>query len=85
MINLNHSKEDGILMITIPYEKGFSIEVNNEEVEYFEVADAFIGVNVKKGENEIKITYEQQGLKLGILISVISTIICFGYVLKERR
>ena len=79
------SKEDGILMITIPYEKGFNIEVNNKKVDYFEVAEAFIGVNIEKGENNIKITYEQPGLKLGILISAISTIICFVYVFKERR
>ena len=80
-----NAKEDGILMIAIPYEKGFNIELNNEKVEYFEVADTFIGINIEKGENNIKITYEQPGLKLGILISAISTIICFGYVFKERR
>lgn len=80
-----NSKEDGILMITIPYEKGLNIEVNNKKVDYFEIADAFIGINIEKGENNIKITYEQLGLKLGILISTISTIICFGYVFKERR
>ena len=79
------SKEGGILMLTIPYEKGFNIEVDNNKVEYFEVANTFIGINVGKGEHDIKITYKQPELEIGILMSSISLLISIGYVLKERR
>ena len=76
-----NSKENGILMITIPYEKGFNIEVDSKKVEYFEVADTFIGINIEKGEHDIRITYKQPGLKTGILISLLSIISCIIYTL----
>lgn len=79
------SKEGGILMLTIPYEKGFNIEVDNNKVKYFEVANTFIGINVGKGEHDIKITYKQPKLEIGILMSSISLLISIGYVLNERR
>ena len=78
------SKEDGILMITLPYEKGFNVEVDNKKVDYFEVADAFIGINITSGNHEIRITYKQPGLKLGASVSVVSLLICFIYLKKVK-
>ena len=80
-----NSKEDGILMITIPYEKGFNIEVNNKKVKYFEVADTFIGINIEKGENDIKITYKQPGVKIGILVSMLSATLCVIYTIIDEK
>ena len=79
------SKEDGILMITIPYEKGFNIEIDNNKVEYYEVADAFIGIDVEKGEHDIRIIYKQPGLKIGILVTMLSATLCVIYTIIDER
>lgn len=66
------SNDGKILMITIPYEKGYEIYNNGEKVKYYEVINTFIGIDLKEGLNNIEIRYKQPGLKLGIIISLCS-------------
>ena len=70
---------DEILMITLPYEKGFKIEVDGKPTDYYMVADSFIGFDLKEGYHKISLKYEQPGLKLGIGISCISLIFNMMY------
>ncbi len=65
-------KEDSTLMLTIPYEKGWSIYIDNKKVDYYEVLNAFIGVDINKGSHIVELKYETPGLKIGIIISLIS-------------
>lgn len=78
-------KEKGILMINIPYEKGFNIYVNNNKVDYFKVMNTFIGITLEKGQNKIEIKYEQPGLKTGIIISSFSIILLCCYLKYDRK
>ena len=66
------SNDGKILMITIPYEKGYEIYNNGEKVKYYEVINTFIGIDLKEGLNNIEVRYKQPGLKLGIIISLCS-------------
>ncbi len=77
-----NANDDGILMVTLPYEKGFSIYVDGKKTNYFEVADAFIGLDLEKGHHTIEIKYKQPGLKVGIVVSIIS---CCVYCLYSRK
>lgn len=83
----NIKTNGGILMLTIPYEKGYNIEVDGKKVKYKEVLDTFIGIDLDKGTHEIKVEYKQPYLKLGIilsLISLISTIFYISYFTKKE-
>lgn len=66
------SESEKQLMLTIPYEKGWNVEVNGQETQIDKIANAFIGVTVPKGKNEIIFKYHLTGKYVGIIISIVS-------------
>ena len=77
--------DGGILLVTIPYDKNLNIYVDNNKVEYEKILDTFIGINLEKGDHEIKIIYIPKYMKLSALISLISLIILVLYIKKNRH
>jgi len=69
---------DGVLVLTIPYEDGWNIYVDNKKVDYFEVMGGFIGIDIKEGNHNIKLYYKTPYLKLSIIISIISFLSLIG-------
>lgn len=64
--------EDCLLYTSIPYDKGWTVSVDGEEVSksnIIAVGDALIGIRVNKGEHQISFSYEPVGLKAGITVS----------------
>lgn len=68
------SDNEDILFIPIPYLKGMSATQNGHSTEIIKVFDDFIGVRLKNGENNIKISYTTPGLKTSILLSILGII-----------
>lgn len=56
--------------IAIPYDKGFTINVDGKKVPYQESLQNGMSVKVKKGTHKLEITYEAPWKKLGILVSI---------------
>ena len=90
--NINKNKLEGkintnggILMITIPYEKGYKIKIDNKEINYKEVLDTFIGIDINSGTHEVLIEYEQPGLKIGNIITLISLLTTLLYIRNEEK
>lgn len=57
---------------SIPYDLGWSVKVNGEEIPYEKVQLGFIGFNLDPGTYHIEFTYEAPLLKEGIFISISS-------------
>lgn len=74
--------DGGLLMITIPYEKGLIVKVDGQRVDYKEVIDTFIGINLDSGHHEITIDYSQPFLSQGVFISTLSFMLIIFYVKK---
>ncbi len=55
-------------MMTIPYDKHFTLYVDGKETEYEKMDTAFIGTKLTKGTHQIRLVYHAPGLKLGILL-----------------
>lgn len=72
-ISYNSDNED-ILFIPVPYLKGISATQNGHSTEIIKVFDNFIGIRLKNGENNIKISYTTPGLKISILLSILGII-----------
>ena len=53
---------------TVPYDDGFSAQVNGETVEILET-NGMMAVPVEKGENEIRFTWRNYDLMAGVLCS----------------
>ena len=74
------AQEAGLLVFTIPYDKGFSAAVDGQKAEIIPCDVAFMGVWVEPGEHEIVFTYRTRGLKLGIAMSAMAAGMLAAYV-----
>jgi len=69
-------KEDGILVTSIPYEKGWKLEVDGYERSITELTGgSFISVALAEGEHEIYLKFTPPGFAAGIAISAGSIIL----------
>lgn len=75
-----------VLFLSIPYNEGWQITVNNEVVKPIKVHGGFIGILLDEGYHEIGMKFQPVGLKLGVFVSGASAlIIVFIYVLNILR
>ena len=79
------AKEAGMLVFTIPFDKGFSATIDGQKTEIVNCDVAFMGVWVEPGEHEIVFTYRTRGLALGLLMSVGAAIMLAAHVFICRR
>ncbi len=85
------AEKDCLLYTSIPYDKGWSITIDGEEVKQGDivaVGDALIGIRVGKGDHNITFSYEPVGLMAGIFISAfvaaLALLILIIKLLKKR-
>lgn len=78
-------EEAGRLILSVPYEKGWSVLVNGEEREPQTFGDAFLALDLQPGEYEIELQYVPQGKYAGIYISIVSLLIFIDAALILRR
>ena len=76
--------KDGILFLSIPFEKGWNIYIDNKKVEYYKIYDAFIGIDIKTGSHKIKMVYYPPGLSCGIVLSI-GGIIITTFMFKNNK
>lgn len=83
-INLENSS---YIVTSIPYDKGFTVKVNNEEIDYEKVNTAFLGFYLNEGYYDIEISYEAPLFKEGKIMSLITLLgLClYGFVKKENK
>ncbi len=79
--------KDGYLVLSIPYDPGFTIKVDGVKTEAALFEDMMIAVPLAAGEHEISLSYYPQGMTAGILITALSillfSIICYVERKKE--
>ncbi len=72
------------LFTSIPYDKGWRISVDGKNVSYNLLMDAFIGIDLTKGEHIIEFKYIPRGFIWGSIISILSLGTTIIY-LKKRK
>ncbi|MGI2731917.1 YfhO family protein [Bacillus cytotoxicus] len=80
-----NSSKDGLLYLSVPYSKGWTIKVDGKETEFTKANSAFIGVPIQKGSHIIEMKYVTPYFKLGLIISIISFIICSTLLFFGRK
>lgn len=63
-------EESGKVFLSVPYEEGWSVNVNGKEVEPELYGECFITIPLESGEYEIVLEYDPKGRVEGIIISV---------------
>ena len=82
-----NAKEAGVLLLSVPYDEGWSITVDGEAVETFGWKDAFLAVEISEGEHEIDMTYCPKGFKKGLLITIAGVVVgvIYGFLLYKKK
>ena len=81
------SSDNGFAIISIPYDEGWKIQVDGEEIAYYNVNGGFIGFNIKQGEHELRMYFIPSGLKVGAAISFvgIASLLAGIYLTQRKR
>lgn len=77
------SNEDTLAIFTVPYDNGFKVTVNGKYAKIENVDNGFMAVKINKGKNKIRFSYRTPGLKLGIIISILSLMSLIVYMINN--
>lgn len=82
----NNTDKDKLVFFSIPYEGGWTAFVNNEQAKIEKTNIGFMAVRVPANKiSDIRFNYLTPGLKLGSIISLISIILFFVYMLLSKK
>lgn len=77
--------EDGYLILSIPYDPGFTIMVDEVETEAALFEDMMIAIPLTAGTHSISLEYYPQGMTAGILITLLSIAIFVTICYFEKK
>ena len=77
--------EAGRLILSIPYEEGWTVRINGEEVEPALFGGSLMAFDLGSGEYEIDMHYVPAGSRVGIAVTVVSLLLFTGLMLLGRR
>ncbi len=64
-----YTDEDGFAVIGLPYDEGWKITINGQDVDFIECNGGMIGVEVNSGDNHIDMYFVPKGFKAGALLT----------------
>ena len=78
--------KESLLFIPIPYDKRWSVYINEKEVKVYRADAGFMAVVLPSGESKVTITYQSPYISVGVFISLISiAIMCILVFYKTKR
>lgn len=77
--------DDSYVFLPVTYDEGWTCKVNGEKQDIDIAMSSFMAVKLQKGENVIEMSYLPYGMKLGILISVITALVVAAIYLIEKK
>ncbi len=78
-------EKDGILFLSIPYERGWTAYVDGSKRELMRADTGFSGLRVGKGDRQVELRYMTPGLKEGILLAAAGAVMLAGYAVIISR
>jgi uncharacterized membrane protein YfhO len=90
-VNGNHvegeikANKKGIIFLSIPYSKGWSVKIDDKYAEPHQINDTFTGVYVEKGTHKVEMHYTTPWFKTGMIISFFSLITLLSLWILYRK
>ena len=75
IIETNSNDNQFLVLSEIYYPEGWKVFVNNQESKIYEVNALLRGVKLPEGKNIVKFKFSPSDVKLGSILSIISTLI----------
>lgn len=95
LVNISHfdnmlmgtieSDESSFMVINLPYDEGWKITINGEEVKKYQVNGGFIGIPIEKGINNLQMNFMPAGFKLGFGITAVGVLGLLIIFIQEKR
>ncbi len=78
------AKEDGLMVMTIPYDKGWTVKVDGEIVETRAIDECLLSFDLKQGFHRIELTFVPDKFYAGLGISLASLLLLLAISLLRR-
>lgn len=79
------AKTDGVMFLSIPYEKGWRIYVDGKKTETVCLLNAMLGARISAGEHDIRIEYVPEGFPAGLVLSTSSAALIGVTIWFEKK
>lgn len=79
------AKKSGILLLSIPYDKGWKASVDGQSVETIKIGGALTGIRIKAGMHDVSMRYTPPGLIAGGVLSVLSLIGTIALLIYQTK
>jgi uncharacterized membrane protein YfhO len=73
------------LFFSIPYDTGWTVEIDGEVARCFKANVGFLGVLLPAGEHKIVLTYKPVLVREGMAVSSLAVLVFIGVVVRDRR
>lgn len=80
-----YSNGSNILYTSIPYDKSWSVYIDGEKAQTFEIGGCQLGVMLKQGEHTVEFVYRPRGLAAGAGISAAALICTAAFLIIRRK
>lgn len=84
-ITYNNQENHAYLATAIPFERGWSAQVNGEKAEVLKANYGFLALPIEDGQNNIVLTYLPPFFKLSLIVSVLSLLIGTLFVFRRSK
>lgn len=75
---------DGLMVMSIPFDKGWHVKVDNQKVETQAVDDCLLSFELLKGSHKIELRFFPEKLFMGLMITLVSVLILiFLFIIKS--
>lgn len=78
-------KEDGMILFTVPYSKGWTAYVDGERQKIYKADVGFLAVKVNKGEHMVALKYDTPGLFPGGILFIIGLLFLAMIVIRKKH
>lgn len=75
----------GTLLLTIPYDTGWTLKVDGEKTDTYAIGEALTGVHLESGTHTIEMNYVSPGFPEGILFSIEAVLLFLLTIVFENR
>lgn len=76
--------KDGILMISVPYDEGWTIYANGEKMDTYPLIGGLMGIDLPEGEYQIKMVYHCPGLLTGFVTTLLGILLFTVFIRFEK-
>ncbi len=79
------AKKSGILLLTVPYDQDWHIEVDGKAIQAERIGGVWMGIALDEGQHSLSMTYTPTGFYPGLIISLVSAVLfVISTVLSSR-